>query len=106
MVDFAKALQKLREKKTTVSLPPPISFLSQEEVNLLSEGTEVIVTWTGGNGPHLYTVWVDHDGNRLAGTTSNALLSEPLIAARHRVLDFVGKEYFHTRVSLYVKDRQ
>lgn len=30
--------------------------LTQEEVNNLPDGTKVLVTWTGGNGPYLYTI--------------------------------------------------
>ena len=28
--------------------------LTQKEVNMLVDGTKVMVTWSGGNGPHTY----------------------------------------------------
>ena len=40
--------------------------LSQAEVNDLAAGARVLVTWSGGNGPHEYTVQVDKWGNRAA----------------------------------------
>lgn len=30
--------------------------LSEQEVAQLPEGTRVVVTWSGGNGPHIYSV--------------------------------------------------
>ncbi len=30
--------------------------LTQAEVDRLSEGTHIVITWTGGNGPHAYKV--------------------------------------------------
>lgn len=38
-----------------------MNTLTQEQVNALPEGTAVIVTWSGGNGPHRYTIGVKHD---------------------------------------------
>jgi len=29
-------------------------YLSQEQVDLLPDGSLVIITWSGGNGPHEY----------------------------------------------------
>lgn len=34
--------------------------LTQEQVDALPEGAEVVVTWSGGNGPHRYTIGVKH----------------------------------------------
>lgn len=31
-------------------------LLTQDEVHLLPDGTEVIITWGGGNGPHHYLI--------------------------------------------------
>ena len=33
---------------------PP--YLTQEQVDALPHGTEIVVTWSGGNGPAEYTV--------------------------------------------------
>lgn len=30
--------------------------LTQEEVDALPAGTEVVITWRGGNGPHEYAI--------------------------------------------------
>lgn len=38
--------------------------LTQQEVDALAEGTEVWITWSGGNGPHLYRIVVDEHGQR------------------------------------------
>lgn len=38
--------------------------LTQAEVDALPDGAEIIVTWSGGNGPHRYTVTVDEHGRR------------------------------------------
>ena len=35
-----------------MSKPP----LTQPEIDALPDGTGVIVTWSGGNGPHRYTI--------------------------------------------------
>lgn len=31
-------------------------FLTEEQVAELPEGTRVVITWSGGNGPHTYEV--------------------------------------------------
>lgn len=31
-------------------------LLTQEQVNNLPDGTEIVVIWAGGNGPHRYSV--------------------------------------------------
>jgi hypothetical protein len=68
-------------------------LLSQEEVNLLPIGTKVIVTWTGGNGPHKYKI-AEH---RKDGPVTN-------IGIKNGHLDFVGKESYHTHVSIVNKE--
>ena len=32
------------------------TYLTQEEVDALPIGTQIEVVWTGGNGPHIYTI--------------------------------------------------
>lgn len=62
--------------------------LTEEQVAELAEGTEVEVTWSGGNGPHRYRIVIGHDGKRC---TDN-LYQDPL--------DFVGPEQPYTVVRL------
>jgi hypothetical protein len=63
-------------------------FLTQEEVNKLPVDTRVLVVWSGGNGPHIYTI----SGHRNGSAIINNYFRD--------TLDFVGKERFHTRVTL------
>ena len=46
------------------SHPTNLPLLSQAEVDALPTGTRVIITWSGGNGPHIYTV--DNPTNEMA----------------------------------------
>lgn len=49
--------------KEEYGMSPP--RLSPDEILALQEGEEVIVTWHGGNGPHLYSIYHDpHDLSR------------------------------------------
>ena len=63
-------------------------LLTQEQVDALTEGTKVIVTWSGGNGPWEYTVIGRHGEHVFVDTDHKDFL------------DFVGAEGFHTHVSL------
>jgi len=40
--------------------------LTAEQIGGLPDGTEVVITWCGGNGPHPYRVLVDSAGGRRA----------------------------------------
>jgi len=31
-------------------------LLTQDDINALLDGTEVLIKWSGGNGPHEYTI--------------------------------------------------
>jgi sensor histidine kinase regulating citrate/malate metabolism len=73
-----------------------MTYLTEDEVAALSEGTPITVTWTGGNGPHDYVVTVDGRGIRFA--TQPEHIGTPM--QFYNALDFVGAERFHTRVSL------
>jgi len=66
--------------------------LTEDQVNALEEGTVVDVIWTGGNGPHRYSIHVQ-DGLRYAAT----LDGNPRMLT-YNPLTFVGVERFHTRV--------
>jgi hypothetical protein len=53
--------------------------LTTEQIRSLKTGDKVIVTWDGGNGPHLYEIRNDLDDwtlYRTAGATSTADLLE------------------------------
>lgn len=67
---------------------PEDRLLSQDEVDQLPEGTAIIVTWSGGNGPHRYVVTI-LGRQRYAGDLRN-----------DNPLRFVGRELYHTHVSL------
>ena len=62
-------------------------YLTQDEVDALPEGTEVVVTWSGGNGPHTYRIV--HVNGEVC--TDNVY--------RDR-LDFVGEKQPFTQVRL------
>lgn len=71
-------------------------FLTEEQVAELPEGAKVVITWSGGNGPHTYEI------HQCAGQTyawsSDLYLAERL--KHYNPITFVGAERFHTRVSL------
>lgn len=71
--------------------------LDAEAILGLADGTPIVVMWSGGNGPHHYTV------QRSAGLVVAASSWE----VEHDQLDpdkdlerFVGQERYHTRVWL------
>lgn len=72
-----------------------MKLLSQKEVDNLPEGTKVIITWSGGNGPHEYTILkrVGQKGSFVSPHNPNAGWYDGEI-------DFVGTENYHTHVSL------
>lgn len=67
------------ESKTTTEAPSP--YLTQKQVDDLPEGTEVMILWSGGNGPHKhiigkysgksYTTFIGSDNNRHIGELIN-----------------------------------
>jgi hypothetical protein len=74
-------------------------LLTQEQVDELEEGTWVLITWSGGNGPHNYRITVDNNGNRYAcGADYFDTPEDPL--RFYNPIDFVGHERFHTWASL------
>jgi len=44
--------------------------LSAEEIAALPNGTRIIVTWDGGNGPHEYVIRNDLDAHEIYLTTN------------------------------------
>lgn len=54
-------------------------LLTQAEVNELDDGTEVMVKWNGGNGPHRYTISTDDrvDYPNIDGTPLNYVGEKP-----------------------------
>jgi len=73
---------------------PMQKYLTQKEVDELPEGTEVIITWSGGNGPHKY-ITGKYDGESY--TTFVASDEKRHLGDR---IDFVGAEKPFTMVSL------
>lgn len=71
--------------------------LTAAEVATLPEGTPVVVIWSGGNGPHRYTITVDELGKRYAWVTERPGSDRLRF---YNPLTFVGQERFHTRVWL------
>ncbi len=70
-------------------------LLTQNEVDNLPEGTKVIITWTGGNGPHEYMIH-----KRKGSNASFVKPHNPNSGWWDGEIDFVGKERFHTHVQL------
>lgn len=54
--------------------------LRPKEINELPDGTQVVITWNGGNGPHPYTIQVGENGRRMIG--------DDLIVDTHRDRDY------------------
>ena len=72
--------------------------LSRQEVEALTAGTLVIIVWSGGNGPHRYTV-ADDRGTLVAATDDElARRRLDIEKALTGPIAFVGQERFHTRL--------
>lgn len=67
-------------------------LLTQEQVNNLPDGAMVIIKWSGGNGPYLYT--------------RTTRYGSPYCPETQHGIDFVGKEKYHTQVFLPTKDTE
>jgi hypothetical protein len=72
-------------------------LLSAQQVADLDHGTEVEITWSGGNGPHRYRV------HQSLGDTFAVPLREWDAGESGRLwlynpITFIGAEQFHTRV--------
>lgn len=66
-------------------------LLSQRQVNNLVHGEKVLITWSGGNGPHEYTV------------DRSFICQTPFAKECNHPIDYVGKESFHTHVQRMIK---
>lgn len=64
------------------------NLLTQNEVNSLPVGSKVFVLWSGGNGIHAYVITGKFNGISLVNNNNI------------HCLNFVGKENYHTKVSL------
>jgi hypothetical protein len=53
--------------------------LTVDQISQLADGTEVVVTWSGGNGPWPYLITVDEHGRRYtdAANTTSLLIPDP-----------------------------
>lgn len=69
-------------------------YLTQEEVDALPEGAEVIITWSGGNGPHKYII-----GKYCGESYTTFFASDEKRHLGNRI-DFVGGRKPFTMVSL------
>lgn len=64
-------------------------LLTQEEVDKLESGDEVMIKWSGGNGPHRYTItWIEGELHPRTEDTRTGESSGP-------PLDYVGGEPRH-----------
>jgi len=71
--------------------------LTAEEVEALPHGTEVVIIWSGGNGPHHYWIW--RLGRHVyARSESEAETEFERISTWKDPIGFIGRERFHTRI--------
>jgi len=81
-----------------VHTPP---YLTQEQVDALPHGTDIVVTWSGGNGPAEYMVgkcaWTGKSSAWFVSKVSIDL--NPIFVSD---LDFVGDKKPHTLVTVAV----
>lgn len=68
-------------------------LLTQDEFNALDVGTRVVITWSGGNGPHLYQVLAGTEGGRSV---------EPSVYDYKARVDCIGPG--RTQASLYTPE--
>lgn len=68
--------------------------LTQKEVDNLPKGTKVVITWFGGNGPHLYEIYKRDDGLSYIKEHNHNH------GCYDGEIDFVGPEKPHTIVTL------
>ena len=72
--------------------------LTTDQISLLKTGDFIIVTWDGGNGPHLYEIRNDLDPWALCRTTGATSVGEllkfnlPHYISRPNALAHAGKE--------------
>jgi len=85
-----------------VHVPP---YLTQEQVDALPDGTEIVVTWSGGNGPWKYTIKrVYFDGEYLYSVGCHSYPWERGQGILRVVgdLEFIGDKKPHTLVTIAV----
>lgn len=72
-------------------------YLTEDQVGELPNGTEVEITWSGGNGPHRYRIEQSVYGTfwRYDGLSDEQWKNVKL---HQDVISFVGSERYHTRV--------
>lgn len=73
-------------------------LLTQEECEGLADGERVMITWSGGNGPHEYEVGRDKRGFASVVHRIPGIGPEAGKIYKHTHLRFVGKERYHTHV--------
>ena len=75
--------------------------LTMEEVEKLEDGAQVIITWSGGNGPWQYTVRTTQWG---PAAMSDWEVEHDKVDL-HKLMTLVGSEKFHTHVWLAEEQR-
>ena len=70
--------------------------LTADEVAQLSDGTRVIIIWSGGNGPHTYVIAADEDDPRRYAVIPRDVENERM--RHYNPITFVGTQRYHTRV--------
>lgn len=73
---------------------PKSAYLTQAEVDALPADSEVIITWTGGNGPHKYTI-----GKYYGDSYTTYETADGVVHLGH-LIDFVGDMKPFTLVQL------
>jgi hypothetical protein len=63
--------------------------LTVQQIRNLPDGAEVVITWSGGNGPHPYRILVDFNGERCVETLHCDEILKPYLGEQtvpfHRV---------------------
>lgn len=78
-------------------LMPGSDPLTREQVEALDDGTPIIVIWSGGNGPHPYTL--RHYGGYIVAKSEHEPADYFDLTGKCLGPDaFVGQQRFHTRV--------
>ena len=71
-----------------------VKYFTQEEVNNLPDGTKVMITWSGGNGPWEYIIRQTEHGVYVEDTVTKK------INYGSGIVNFVGNGKIHTKVWL------
>ena len=79
------------------------AFLTQEQVDCLPEGTRVVITWSGGNGPHEYAIFHSPYAEHVCAASTGATRAcQPSYSPIDQAdpIGFVGLDKPFTRVTV------